>query len=214
MPARPAISLLSVDLLKGRRLLTKSVLTLSIISSVTISALICAVIPAPSINHVKQRSRAVMSMPALKPKSSDVLPPSSMQGLLAGRQQFSKFSALIKQAGLTGRWARSQNQTFFLPTNQALSQEEGVFEALLLSTSRRQLRSILDYSSVPGQISQKQLKAGAELSSSPGERLRVSRYKSTIWINDAHLISAPLRLGSNTVYLIDMLLMAPGQEPG
>ena len=97
--------------------------------------------------------------------------------------------------------------TVFAPTNKAfaaLGQEQ--LSELLQPKNRDQLKSILTYHVVPGELTADRLKDGQQLETVEGESLTVSINGGTVKIDDATVVRPDVDASNGVAHVIDGVL--------
>lgn len=133
----------------------------------------------------------------------------SLQALLYSRPDLSTARSLLALGGLTGKLDSARTQhTLFLPVDRAFRDQQGVSDALARPGNSGQLRRILKFHVVRGRPG---LYAGVDLPTLTAERLAIRSYGKRWWAQDATILGGPLRFPGGVVYLVDGILIAPGQ---
>ena len=101
--------------------------------------------------------------------------------------------------------------TVFAPTNEAfaaLGNEQ--LKELLQHENRDQLKSILTYHVVPGELTADKLEDGQKLETVQGDSLTVSISGGTVKIDDATVVRPDVDASNGVVHVIDGVLTPPG----
>jgi uncharacterized surface protein with fasciclin (FAS1) repeats len=146
----------------------------------------------------------LMGISSLTP---DEAPPSD-RSILAVAQQSNDFHTLvaaIKAAGLEGTLRGDGPYTVFAPTDAAFDKlPPGTVERLLQPENRDQLRNLLTYHVVSGEITSSNLLAASGIFSASGERLPLG-----LRVGNANVVQADVKADNGVIHVIDTVLM-PG----
>lgn len=119
--------------------------------------------------------------------------------------------AAVKAAGLTDTLKGSQKYTVFAPNNQAFSGVQSTVDTLLKPENKADLKKVLTYHVVPGNVTSADLKDGAELTTVQGDKLKVSVQGKTVKVGDATVKQADIVAKNGLIHVIDKVLVPPAQ---
>ena len=127
--------------------------------------------------------------------------------LAQGEESLSTLVDAVAAAKLVGTLEGEGPFTVFAPTNQAFDAvgEEQLNE-LLKPENRAQLKALLTYHVVPGELTADRLRDGQEVETVQGETLAVSVDGNSVKVNDATVAQADVDASNGVVHVIDGVL--------
>ena len=127
--------------------------------------------------------------------------------LAQGERNLSTLVEAVTAAELVDTLKAEGPYTVFAPTNKAFAAlgQEQVSE-LLQPENRDQLKSILTYHVVPGELTADRLKDGQQLETVEGESLTVSINGGTVKIDDATVVRPDVDASNGVAHVIDGVL--------
>ncbi|SDB37934.1 Uncaracterized surface protein containing fasciclin (FAS1) repeats [Flavobacteriaceae bacterium MAR_2010_188] len=145
----------------------------------------------------------------------------SIAGLASNNAELKTLTAGLKAAKLDSMLAEPGDYTVFAPTENAFSKlPQGTLDNLLKEENKEQLKSVLQYHVVAGNITTYKLTTAIKggngkytFNTVTGAPLTVSMNGDQIVIQDgtgkkAHIVQGNVNASNGTVYLIDRVLMA------
>lgn len=136
----------------------------------------------------------------------------SLSALLYSRDDLSTARSLLQLSGVAGRLERSRSgHTLLLPVNSAFSDVQGFTDYLARPANAAGVRRVMRYHVIDGR---RGLYAGANLASLTGEKVPIRAYGDRWWAGDARLVGGPMRFPNGIAYLVDGVLLAPGERVG
>lgn len=135
----------------------------------------------------------------------------SLDELLDSDEDFSVARSFLNISGLAARLEDSRRRhTVFLPLDQAFADQQGVSDALARPSNSRALKRLLAFHVARGN---RRLSEGTNVPTLGQDRLPIRSDGRRWWAQDARIIGGPLRFPGGRVYLIDAIMVAPGQRP-
>lgn len=131
--------------------------------------------------------------------------------LAQGERSLSTLVKAVTAAELVDTLKAEGPYTVFAPTNEAfaaLGNEQ--LKELLQPENRDQLKSILTYHVVPGELTADKLEDGQKLETVQGDSLTVSISGGTVKIDDATVVRPDVDASNGVVHVIDGVLTPPG----
>ena len=131
--------------------------------------------------------------------------------LAQGERSLSTLVKAVTAAELVDTLKAEGPYTVFAPTNDAfaaLGNEQ--LKELLQPENRDQLKSILTYHVVPGELTADKLEDGQKLETVQGDSLTVSISGGTVKIDDATVVRPDVDASNGVVHVIDGVLTPPG----
>jgi transforming growth factor-beta-induced protein len=116
----------------------------------------------------------------------------------------------LTSSGLLSTLQDQGPYTIFVPDDAAFAQVPAATLTALMN-DQTQLKSVLLYHVVQGNLSPADLTDGATLTTLNGATLKVSVKGSDIYVNDAKVAGSAVNASNGTLYVIDSVLMPPGQ---
>lgn len=127
----------------------------------------------------------------------------------AGNSDFSTLVAAVKAAGLVEALSGEGLFTVFAPTNEAFEKlPDGTVENLLKPENKEQLKSILTYHVVSGEIKASDISDGATaIETLQGTTLDVTKTESGLTVDGANVTTADLKTSNGVMHVIDTVVM-------
>jgi uncharacterized surface protein with fasciclin (FAS1) repeats len=144
---------------------------------------------------------------AAQPEGNDIV------DIASANPDFSTLVAALSAAGLVDTLRGDGPFTVFAPTNAAFNAlPDGTVDTLLMPENVDQLRSILLYHVVPGNITSNQLLGQSmDVATVNGATVRVDgtggKHSAAVRVNDANVISADILATNGVIHVIDKVLM-------
>jgi uncharacterized surface protein with fasciclin (FAS1) repeats len=146
-------------------------------------------------------------------ETSESAPDARQQDIVALAQGERDLSTLVKAVGAAKLVDTLQGKgpyTVFAPTNEAFATlGKQQLSELLKPENRDQLRKVLTYHVVPGELTADQLKDGQKLKTVQGETLTVRVSGGKVRINDATVVKPDVDASNGVVHVIDGVLTPP-----
>ena len=131
--------------------------------------------------------------------------------LAQGEQNLSTLVEAVTAAKLVGTLQGEGPYTVFSPTNQAFAAlDDQQLNQLLQPANRDQLKSILTYHVVPGELTADKLEDGQKLETVQGETLTVQVSDRNVTVNDAMVVRPDVNAANGVVHIIDGVLTPSG----
>ena len=132
--------------------------------------------------------------------------------VVATAQGNAQLSTLVKAVGAAGLVETLQGEgpfTVFAPTNDAFASIQDTVDTLLMPENKGDLKSVLTYHVVPGELKAADLTDGQELETVNGEKLTVSVNGDTVKVGDATVTTPDVDVSNGVVHVIDQVLVPP-----
>ena len=129
----------------------------------------------------------------------------------SGNESFRTLVEAVKAAGLAETLQGEGPFTVFAPTDEAFAQlPEGTLENLLKPENQEQLKSILTYHVVPGEITSDQL-AGQQMAveTVQGAEVQIDAANGGVMVNDASVVQPDVQADNGVIHAIDKVIMPP-----
>ncbi len=134
---------------------------------------------------------------------------STIVDIAASNPNFSILVEAVKAAGLVETLSGSTELTVFAPTNAAFEAlPKGTLEELLKPENKEQLRQILTYHVVPGDLQSKSLRSG-ELKTVEGSPVAIRVKDGKVKVNNANVIGADVDASNGVIHVIDKVILPP-----
>jgi uncharacterized surface protein with fasciclin (FAS1) repeats len=131
--------------------------------------------------------------------------------LAQGEQNLSTLVEAVTAAKLVGTLQGAGPYTVFSPTNQAFAAlDDQQLNQLLQPANRDQLKSVLTYHVVPGELTADKLEDGQKLETVQGETLTVQVSDGNVTVNDAMVVRPDVNAANGVVHVIDGVLTPSG----
>lgn len=128
-------------------------------------------------------------------------------GLATATEDLTTLAAALQSADLVETLNSEGPFTVFAPTNEAFAAlPEGTLDDLLLPENKQQLRSVLTYHVVEGNVASSDLSDGQVITTVNGGNLTVSVSGDTVKINDATVIQPDVEASNGVVHIINAVL--------
>lgn len=129
---------------------------------------------------------------------------------VAQKAGFNTLVQAAKAAGLAETLQSDGPFTVFAPTDEAFAElPDGTLESLLQPENRDQLRSILTYHVVPGEVTADEV-MGLEMAETVnGAAVDVATRGGSVYINGAQVTKADVDASNGVIHVIDEVLMPP-----
>lgn len=135
----------------------------------------------------------------------------SIVDLAAANNSLSNFNAAVSAAGLSETLEGPGPFTVFAPSNEAFAAiPEETRQALLRPENQAQLREVLSYHVVPGNLPASQLQSG-DVETVAGQPLNVEVDQSAqqVNVNDASVTQPNLQASNGVVHVVDRVILPP-----
>lgn len=132
--------------------------------------------------------------------------------VVATAQGNAQLSTLVKAVGAAGLVETLQGEgpfTVFAPTNDAFASIQDTVDTLLMPENKGDLKSVLTYHVVRGELKAADLTDGQELETVNGEKLTVSVNGDTVKVGDATVVTPDVDVSNGVVHVIDQVLVPP-----
>merc|ERR1712106_548271 len=148
------------------------------------------------------------------PGSDNPAGPGNLAELLTA-QGFTTLVDLVVKAGLADTVSNSGPFTIFAPTNEAFAALDPALVQTLVNNPN-QLKSVLLYHVVSGEVYSSGLSNNLQATSVEGSKLRVNLYKNhhsgVATVNGARIVKADVKASNGVVHVIDKVILAPGGD--
>ena len=129
---------------------------------------------------------------------------------LVAAGSFNTLVAAVQAAGLVGTLKGPGPFTVFAPTDAAFSAlPAGTVESLLRPENREQLRSILLYHVVSGDVRAAQVMGMSHATTVQGADVQIHVQDGHVMINNAQVVSADVGCSNGVIHVIDHVIMPP-----
>lgn len=187
------------------------------VASLSMAAAACSSSPSTSSSAQAQH----VSMTATVGAGCSTLPTSgsgSLSGMVAERVataaahnvQLTNLTDAVRQADLSGTLNSAKSITVFAPDDDAflaMQKQLGSAGVQRLMSSETDLRDVLQYHVVNGDVTPADLASGRTLTSWLGQPLHPSKVGNTYMINDADVVCGNIKTKNATVYVINQVLV-------
>ena len=138
--------------------------------------------------------------------SKVMLPPSkTILEIINSDKKFSTLATAVEKAGLNKDLNGTKALTIFAPTNEAFKNlPSGSLEKLFSDPS--ELKNILLYHVMPGSLFSCALPRNCRLMTLSGEKIKLTRTRDGVKLNDAKVIDADVGVTNGVLYSIDKVL--------
>ncbi len=121
---------------------------------------------------------------------------------------FNTLATALEAAGLIDALKGDGPFTVFAPTDEAFAKlPEGTVESLLEPANVDQLKAILTYHVVAGNLGSSEVVASAGATSLQGGELTFSANGDSVQINDAKVVSVDVEASNGVIHVIDSVLL-------
>lgn len=121
---------------------------------------------------------------------------------------FKTLVAAVKAAGLVEILKGPGPFTVFAPTDEAFAKlPAGTVESLLKEENRDQLKAILTYHVLPGQVDSAQASALPKADTVQGSSLLISAKDGTVRVGGATVVTADIKASNGVIHVIDAVLL-------
>ncbi len=118
-------------------------------------------------------------------------------------------ASVIDEADLNDTLEKGGPYTIFAPSDQAFAAiPAATRERLLRDENRQQLRQILTYHVVPGNLTANQLQSG-QVQTQAGNAVNVQVDGQQVRVNDARVIQPDLQAANGVVHIVDRIILPP-----
>lgn len=125
---------------------------------------------------------------------------------------FKTLAAALKAAGLVETLKGTGPFTVFAPTDAAFAKlPAGTVDNLLKPENRDQLRRILTYHVVAGNVGSAQAAKMTSAKAVSGDAITISAKGGTVMINNAKVVTADVAASNGVIHVIDTVIMPPGK---
>ena len=145
-----------------------------------------------------------ISANAYESKSADIVDTAVSAG------QFKTLTAALEAAGLVEVLKGDGPFTVFAPTDEAFSKlPEGTVESLLKPENIDQLKAILTYHVVSGEVTSKEVVNLDSAKTVNGEMLEINASAEGMSVNQAKVIKADIMTSNGVIHVIDKVVLPP-----
>lgn len=121
---------------------------------------------------------------------------------------FTTLAAALEAAGLVETLKSEGPFTVFAPTDEAFGRlPDGTVENLLKPENIDQLRAILTYHVVPGEVLAADVVKLSEAATVNGEDIDIAVEGSTVMINNAKVVAADIMASNGVIHVIDTVIL-------
>lgn len=129
--------------------------------------------------------------------------------VLAGNGSYSTLLTAVQAAGLEQNLNDPGPITVFAPTDQAFAAlPAGTLDKLLLPENKEQLKKILSYHVVPGQVTSANIQPG-EVATVEGQPISIASSANSVTVNDASVSQPDVTASNGVIHGIDKVLLPP-----
>lgn len=123
--------------------------------------------------------------------------------------RFTTLATVLKATGLLDQLKEGGPFTIFAPTDEAFAAlPEGMLEMLLQPENIEQLRNLLKYHVIPGEVTSEELSSG-EVQTVEGSSMNVDAESDGVMVEDANLIDTDIPANNGVVHVIDKVMVLP-----
>lgn len=123
--------------------------------------------------------------------------------------RFTTLATVLKATGLLDQLKEGGPFTIFAPTDEAFAAlPEGMLEMLLRPENIEQLRNLLKYHVIPGEVTSEELSSG-EVQTVEGSSVNVDAESDGVMVEDANLIDTDIPANNGVVHVIDKVMVLP-----
>ncbi len=123
---------------------------------------------------------------------------------------FSTLVAAVQAAGLVDTLKGPGPFTVFAPTDAAFAAlPPGTVENLLRPENREQLRAVLTYHVVPGDVRAAQVVGLSSATTVQGSDVRIRVQDGQVRVNEATVVSADVACSNGVIHVIDRVILPP-----
>lgn len=128
----------------------------------------------------------------------------------ASAGQFKTLTMLLKRAGLAGTLKQPGPYTVFAPTDAAFKKvPKKTLNALL--RNRAQLRAVLLYHVVPGEVTSAQVVTLKGAKTANGKNVRIRTAGRNVFVNNAKVTAVDVQATNGVVHVINRVLIPPAR---
>ena len=200
--------------------LSKSARTIGLISILSVTVGITTACSNETANQAAPTQATTQPTPtqpvtqatqsATATKAAAKATPGTIVEIAAGNPDFSTLVKAVKAAELTETLSGKGPFTVFAPTNEAFAAlPKGTLEKLLKPENRDELRKVLTYHVVSGDLMAKDLRSG-KVATVEGRTVAVQVQSKSVGVNDAKVVKADIDAKNGVVHVIDRVLLPPG----
>lgn len=124
-------------------------------------------------------------------------------------ERFSTLVAAVDSIALDSTLGSSGPYTVFAPPNSAFSELPGGTVQALLTERTDRLRTVLAQHVVQGEVDLRSLARTKRIRTLTGDSVRVRATDSTLWIGNARVVDAGVRVANGVIHVIDRVLPPP-----
>ena len=200
--------------------LSKSVRTIGLISILSVTVGITTACSSETANQAAPTQTTTQptltATPSTQPTTATKATQTAAQStpgtiveIAAGNPDFSTLVKAVKAAELTGTLSGKGPFTVFAPTNEAFAAlPKGTLEKLLKPENRDELRKVLTYHVVSGDLMAKNLRSG-KVATVEGRSVAVQVQSKSVSVNDAKVVKADIDAKNGVIHVIDRILLPP-----
>ncbi|MGG6294074.1 fasciclin domain-containing protein [Leptolyngbya sp. AN02str] len=144
--------------------------------------------------------------------ATDAAGTETIDQVVANDDSFSTLEAAIQAAGAQDMLSQPGPYTVFAPTNEAFEAlPPETLDALLQPENQEQLRQILAYHVVSGEVPSTEITPG-EISTSEGQPLNVATEGANVIVGEARVVEPDIVASNGVIHAIDQVLLPPNLQ--
>jgi uncharacterized surface protein with fasciclin (FAS1) repeats len=129
--------------------------------------------------------------------------------IIATDNSYSTLRQAVQAAGLDTTLGEPGPVTVFAPNNEAFAAlPPGTLDRLLLPENQAQLRKVLSYHVVPGQVTSADIQPG-EVNTVEGQAVSIAKSGTSVTVNDATVSQPDVTASNGVIHGIDKVLLPP-----
>ena len=159
--------------------------------------------------HVIDRVLLPPDFSLTTPTKAQGAQPGTIVEIAAGNPSVSTLVTAVKAAGLAETLSGKGPFTVFAPTNEAFAAlPKGTLDKLLKPENRDELRKVLTYHVVSGDLMAKNLRSG-KVATVEGNSVAVKVENQSVSVNNSKVIKADIDAKNGVIHVIDQVLLPP-----
>jgi uncharacterized surface protein with fasciclin (FAS1) repeats len=203
-------------MLKGIKKTKKLVI---IAASLGLMGTIAACGETPTTTTTTESPATIAESPAVSPTTGAASPApgattsptasSTVAEILSTDSSYSTLRQAVQAAGLDATLAEPGPVTVFAPNNEAFAAlPAGTLDRLLLPENQAQLRKVLSYHVIPGQVTSADIQPG-DVNTVEGQALSIASSGTTVTVNDATVSQPDITATNGVIHGINKVLLPP-----
>jgi uncharacterized surface protein with fasciclin (FAS1) repeats len=150
-----------------------------------------------------------VTSPAPGAATSPTAASATVAEILSTDSSYSTLRQAVQAAGLDATLAEPGPVTVFAPNNEAFAAlPAGTLDRLLLPENQAQLRKVLSYHVIPGQVTSADIRPG-DVNTVEGQALSIASSGTTVTVNDATVSQPDITATNGVIHGINKVLLPP-----